>query len=133
MEVRASVVPPHIHSGNQGVRHGIRKQYILPAMDYSHPSDLEAGVVNSKPYRSKYALHLRKIVHAYAEVNSTFLGHMYTKFLGRQPTNGVPSRVRVVGPMPPGSTRSNRDALMKIVEERRQAAVAGISHWSDKC
>ena len=33
--------------------------------------------------------------------------------------------------MPRGSSRSNRDAIMKIYEERRAAEAARITHWSD--
>lgn len=100
-------------------------------MDYSLPSDLEAGVVNSWPHRPKKTINPRNIVHAYANVNGSFYGNTFTKFPGRCSVTGIPSKVRVEGPMPRGSSRSNRDAIMKIYEERRAAEAAGITHWSD--
>lgn len=113
------------------MRRDARDCHVLPAMDYSLPSELEVGVVNSWPHRPKQMVNPCRIVHAYSDVNTSFYGNTYTKFPGRQSGTRIPSKIKVIGPMPHRSTRSNRDAVMKIYEERKAAAAAGISHWTD--
>lgn len=120
-----------MNATNAGVRKNICERYVLPAMDYSSPSDIDVGVVNSWPHRPKKVINPHNIVHSYANVNASFCGGMYSRFFGRRPSSGIPSKVRIEGPMPPGSTRSNRSVLMRIYEERKAAVAAGIIHWSD--
>lgn len=108
-------------------------RYVLPAMDWSALSEVEDGVVNSKPFRSNDTKKYWRIVHAYANVNSIFHGNIFSKYPGRTALTGIPSKVSVVGPMPPGSSRSSRDAIMKIYEERKRARALGVLHWSDDC
>lgn len=51
--------------------------------------------------------------------------------LGRQPSKGISSKIRMVGPNLLGPTRLCREEFMKIYEERNVATELGVRHWSD--
>lgn len=68
-------------------------KYVLPTMDYYFQLNSKTSIVNSLKHQSS----TQRI--AYAEVNITFYGNVYMKFLEQRPTNGVSKTIRMVSPM----------------------------------
>ena len=56
----------------------------------------------------------------YANVNSILHGNVFSEFSRRTSVTGFPSKVSVVGPMPPRSSSCSRDAIMKIIGKERK-------------
>ena len=108
------------------VHKSMRARYVLPSMDYSLESDVEVGVVNSPYNQLVNTRYPQKIVDAYVDSNTMLLGKMYMKILGRPSAIRVPSKTRVIGPMPFEYSNLWKDVFMKIYGECKAAAALGI-------
>ena len=114
LKAAAGLRPTKVNSAKVMVHNSMRARYVLPAMDYSLESDVEVGVVNSPYNQSVNTRNPQKIVDAYADPNTMLYGKMFMKILGTRPAIRGPSKIRVIGPMPPGFSNLRRDVVMKI-------------------